>query len=130
MYRSNIQYILYNREPIRKQAYSLLDTNYRLVYGILRERDRRKYKGQSEWVYRTYLHDSDDYFDALTAIRELTRIQNKMRMWWYYEGTVELDDGTKLPVRSKYTLEEALETFADRPSGSPHYIEFSKRKGN
>ena len=122
MYRSNLQYILHNREPIRKQAYSLLDTNYRLVYGIQRERDRRKYLSQSEWVFRTYLQESDDYFDTLTAIRELTRIQNKMRMWWYYHGVVELDDGTELPVKAKYTLEETFSLFELRCLFSSFFI--------
>ena len=46
-----------------------------------------------------------------------------MHMWWYYQGTVELDDGTEIEVKSKYTIEEALEAFADWPSGSPKYTE-------
>ena len=47
-----------------------------------------------------------------------------MRMWWYYDGIVELDDGTEIQVNPKHTLEEALETFADWKSGSPIYKEF------
>ena len=44
-------------------------------------------------------------------------------MWWYYDGKVELDDGSLLSVKSTYTREEALEVFADWPSGAPKYFE-------
>ena len=46
-----------------------------------------------------------------------------MRMWWYYDGVVEQEDGSDLEIKSKYTLEEALEEFKDWPSGAPKYTE-------
>ena len=44
-------------------------------------------------------------------------------MWWYYDGVVELDDNSEIEVKSEYTLEEALEVYADWPSGAPKYHE-------
>ena len=105
MYRSNIAQILNNREPIRKEAFKQLDQSYRLVYGIARQRDRRKYISQNDFIYKTYLQKSDDYFETLTAIRELEKLQSKLRMWWYYEGEVMQDDGSILEVKSALTLE-------------------------
>ena len=43
MYRRNIKQILHDSEAIRKEAYVLLDQNFRLTYGIPRDRDKRKY---------------------------------------------------------------------------------------
>ena len=74
MYRSNIAQILHNREHIRKEAFNRLDQSYRLTYGIKRPRDRRKYISQNDYIYQTYLQNSDDYFKTLTAIRELEKL--------------------------------------------------------
>ena len=36
MYRRNINQILHDSEPVRKEAFAILDQNFRLVYGIPR----------------------------------------------------------------------------------------------
>ena len=74
MYRRNIKQILHDSEAIRKEAYVLLDQNFRLTYGIPRDRDKRKYISQTEYVHRAYLQKSNDYFDAVTAVYELQKI--------------------------------------------------------
>ena len=68
-----------------------MDENYTLVFAIPRKRDVRKYKSQSQYVYQNVLSRPDlTYFEAQEAVFELQRIQQKMRMFWFYDGIVKL----------------------------------------
>ena len=104
----------------------MIDENFRLTYAIGRKKDRRKYIVMSTKVYENYnLAKSEDYFKCLQALEDLTIIQQKMLMFWFYDGHVRVNltnsDQNDIPVKSKYTKEEALEYFSEWPSGAPKY---------
>ena len=82
-------------EGYRKQAIEKIRGIFAAVEAVPRLKDKRKYRSQCMYVYHRYelSHNFStdrchpmDLFAYQAAIYDLTKLERKLRMFWFYEG--------------------------------------------
>ncbi len=78
----------------RKAALDKIRDIFIAVESVPRERDQRKYRSQCMYWYHCFeLGDTNnkvdpiaDHFRYEAAIYEVTKLERKLRAWWFYDG--------------------------------------------
>jgi len=91
--------------------------NYTLAMGVKRKKDQRWYRGQTYLIEKNSLR-SPCIFKTEQAIYNLTRIQQKMLWFWFYDGQIAL---TNEKARSRHSSEVTMESFWDWNTQAIHY---------